>query len=82
MISYHDWLLQESKTTKMYELYLKGPGIDPQTEKAIKAIGGLVTKPTSFLVVKFRGSKEDVAKVENALASVNYKVVDSEIEHN
>lgn len=80
MISYKDWMLSEGKV-KLYELYIKGPGIDPVAEKAVKAVKDVMSGAKSFLVLKFRGTKEDVAKVEKALAEVSFNVVEVEIEH-
>lgn len=80
MVKYEDWRLTEEKI-HLYELYILGPGINPVAEKAEKALRGVVPNPKSFLVAKFRGTKKDVDKAEKALASVGFRVVDSEIEN-
>lgn len=82
MKSYNQWLDEAvGDRVKMYELYLLGPGIGPVADKALKAIKGIVPSPKSFLVVKFKGTPADVRKVESALGEVQFRVVDTEIEH-
>ena len=79
MIDYNEWKVAES-SNKMYELYVEGPGIKQQCEKAIKCIKDIVPNPKSFLVVKFRGTNEDVKDVKRELNKINFKVVEVEIE--
>lgn len=80
MIKYKEWLIGEGKT-KMYELYLNGPGIAPIADKVLGTIKGVVSNAKSHLVVKFSGTKEELNKVERAVADAGFVVIDSEIEH-
>lgn len=80
MISYSDWLMEEGKV-KMYELYILGPGINPISDKIKHTVKEFIKNPESCLVLKFRGTKEDVSKAEKALAAANFRVIETEIEH-
>ena len=65
----------------MYELYVIGPGIAPIADKIKHAVKDVVKNPESCLVLKFRGTREDVNKAEKALEHAGFRVIETEVEH-